>query len=94
MQPLAVYWLLYLRLLTDVEGVFHLDPEVSDDAFELGVSEQALDSPEVLCSLVDQRGFCAPQPMGPIHRGVGPDCGYPRRDAACILTGRDMRRST
>ena len=89
MRPPPVQWALYLRVLSNVEGVFHLNPEVSDGALELGVPEEELDGSQVFGSLVDQSGFCAPQRMRAVHRGVQPDVGYPRRNKASILPALD-----
>jgi hypothetical protein len=40
------------------QRIIHLDTEVSDGAFDLGVAEQELDSAEVAGSAVDQRCPC------------------------------------
>jgi hypothetical protein len=39
----------------------HLDPEVSNRAFQLGVPEQQLNSSNVRGSFVDQSRLCAPE---------------------------------
>jgi hypothetical protein len=43
------------------QGVINLDAKISDRAFDLGMPEQQLDSPQVARSPIDQRSFCAPQ---------------------------------
>ena len=52
---LKVWSCLYLHLLCDLQGVAHLNPQVADGAFELGVSQQEMNRPEILGALVDQR---------------------------------------
>jgi len=54
--------MLYLSLLRYLQCVIDLDPKVSNGALQLGMTEQELDGPEVLGSLIDQ---CR---LGPSHR--------------------------
>jgi hypothetical protein len=41
------------------EGVIDLNAEIPDRAFDLGVPEQKLDSPQVVRPPIDQGSFCA-----------------------------------
>jgi len=41
--------------------IIYLDAEISDRAFDLGVSEQELDGAEIASPPVDQGGFCPSQ---------------------------------
>jgi hypothetical protein len=43
------------------QGVIYFDAQVSDRAFDLGMSEQELDGPEIARPPVDQGSFCASQ---------------------------------
>jgi hypothetical protein len=43
------------------QGVIDLYAEISDCAFDLGMPQQELDSPEIACPSIDQGRFCAPQ---------------------------------
>jgi hypothetical protein len=43
------------------QGVIDLNAEIPDRAFDLGMAEQELDSPEIACSSIDQGRFCASQ---------------------------------
>ena len=59
---------LYFRLLGDFQRVIDLDSEVSDGAFQLGMSKQQLNGAQVLGTLVDQGGFGAPHRVRPVGR--------------------------
>ena len=48
-----------VNLFRYCQGVIDLDAEIPDRAFDLGMPEQELDSPEVACPSIDQRSFCA-----------------------------------
>jgi len=50
-----------LDVLGHLQGIVHLDAEIADSAFELGVPEQQLNCPQVLCLPVDQACFRAIQ---------------------------------
>jgi hypothetical protein len=43
------------------QRIIDLDAEVSDRAFDLGMSKQKLDGPEIASASVDQGGLCASQ---------------------------------
>ena len=43
------------------EGIIYFDAEISDRAFDLCMSEQKLDGPEIASPPVDQGSFCASQ---------------------------------
>jgi hypothetical protein len=43
------------------EGIINLDAEISDRAFDFGMSEQKLDGPEIASPPIDQGSFCASQ---------------------------------
>lgn len=49
------------RLLRDFQRIIQLDTQVLNGAFQLGVSEQKLNSAQVFGTPIDQRGFCSPQ---------------------------------
>jgi hypothetical protein len=45
-------------LFRDCQGIIDLDAKVPDGAFDLGVSEQELDSSEISCPPIDHGRFC------------------------------------
>ncbi len=47
------------------EGIIYFDAEISDRAFDLCMSEQKLDGPEIASPPVDQGSFCPSQRMRP-----------------------------
>jgi hypothetical protein len=47
-----------IDLLGDRQGVVNLDPEITDRALDLGVTEQQLNGPEVAGPAIDQGSFC------------------------------------
>jgi hypothetical protein len=50
-----------INLFRTCQRVINLDAEITNRTFDLGVSEQELDGPEVACSSIDQGSFCAAQ---------------------------------
>jgi hypothetical protein len=52
---------LHLSLLSDLQRIVNLDAEIPDGAFQLCVSEQQLNGPEILGPPVDKRRLGAPQ---------------------------------
>ena len=50
-----------INLFRYCQGVINLDAEISDRAFDLGMPEQELDSPQIARSTIDQGSFCASQ---------------------------------
>ena len=49
-----------VNLFGNVEGVINLDAQVSDSAFNLGVTQQQLDGPKVSSAAIYQRRLGAP----------------------------------
>src|SRR5450631_1044476 len=64
---------LHFSLLRDLQRVVDLDPEVSDCAFQLGVSTQELNRPKIPGAPVDQRRLGASQRMGAVGCGIEPN---------------------
>jgi hypothetical protein len=60
-------------LLRYCQGVIYFDAEISDRAFDLGMSEQELDGPQISCSPVDKGSFRASQRMRPKQPRVALD---------------------
>src|SRR5216684_4709755 len=52
-----------INLFRYCKGIIYFDPEISDRAFDLCMSEQKLDGPEIASPPVDQGSFCASQCM-------------------------------
>jgi hypothetical protein len=50
-----------VNLFCYCEGVIYFDAEISNRAFDLGMSEQKLDGLEIACTPIDQGSFCASQ---------------------------------
>jgi hypothetical protein len=50
-----------INLFRYCEGIIYFDAEISDRAFDLGMSEKKLDGPEIASSPVNQGSFCAAQ---------------------------------
>ena len=76
-----------INLVRYCEGIIYFDAEISDRAFDLGMSEQKLDGPEIASAPIDQRSFCASQRMGAEESRVQPDAADPLRHETCILAG-------
>ena len=53
-QPAESIKSLHLGLLGDLQRIVNLNSEVAHRAFQLGVAEQQLHYPKILCSSVDQ----------------------------------------
>ena len=45
------------NLLRNQKGIVDINPKIPNGAFNLGVTQQELDGPEVACSSVDHRCF-------------------------------------
>src|ERR1700675_2824309 len=66
-----------INLFRYCQGVIDLDAGIPDSAFDLGMPEQELDSPEIAGSPVDQGRFCASKRMRPKQPRVQPDASDP-----------------
>lgn len=74
------------------QGVFHIDPEISDGAFNLRMSKQDLDCAEVPGRLVDDRRLRTPQRVRAIILAWQADARYPLIHKASVLAGAHMSR--
>ena len=80
-----------VNLLGNIQGVVHLNSEISDGAFQLGVSEEKLDCTQVaglpinLCRLRSAHG------VRPVSRTVETGAVDPPMDDASILSRRKVR---
>jgi hypothetical protein len=54
-----------INLFRYCQRIIHFDPEISNCAFDLGMSEQKLDGPEIARAPINQGSFCASQGMRP-----------------------------
>jgi hypothetical protein len=70
------------------QRIVDLDTEISDGAFDLGVSEQNLHRSQIACASIDQRGLGSSKRMGTKAIWVEPDAGDPTGDEARVLPGR------
>src|SRR4051794_30422988 len=73
-----------INLFCYCQGVIDLDAEIPHGAFDLGVSEQKLDGPEVASPPVDQGSFCASQGMRPEQPWVQSNAADPLGEGAHI----------
>jgi len=64
---------LKLNLLRNPERIVYLDAEVSDGAFELRVTEQNLDRPQIARLFVILCCLGSPHRVGAICAGIEPD---------------------
>src|SRR5205085_2220662 len=83
-----------INLFSDCQGIIYFDAQVSDRAFDLGMSKQKLNGPEVSGPPVDQGGFCASQRMGAKQPRVQSGTPDPPRNKASILAGRHIGLGT
>ena len=74
-----------INLFRYCQGIIDLDAEISDRAFDLGMPQQELDSPQVACPPIDQGSFCAAQGMRPKQPRVQSDASDPFRHEPRIL---------
>lgn len=79
-------------LLRDLKRVINLDPEVSDSAFQLAMSEQELNGAQVLRSLVDQRGLSPAHRVSTVDGRVESYSANPLMNDPSVLPRRNMRR--
>jgi len=75
------------RLLRDLQRVIDHDAEVSDGAFQLGVSKQQLNGAQILHALVDQRHFGSPHRVRPVGRWIKPGSFGPAMHDPRVLAG-------
>ena len=72
------------------QGIFHVDPEITDRILDLCVTEQDLNSSDVARGTVDHRGFRPTQRVGAVLRFSQTDGGHPLVNQAGILTCAHM----
>ncbi len=82
------------NLFCNLKGIVHLDAEISHRAFDLGMSKQKLNGPEISGPSVDQGSFCASQRMGPKQPRVQPGAPDPIRNKSSILASRHIGLGT
>jgi hypothetical protein len=73
------------------KGIIDLDPEVSDGAFDLGVSEQKLHGSQIASASVGQGCLCSSEGVGAKEMWIQPDAAKPLGDKATF--GIAVRRS-
>jgi hypothetical protein len=72
------------------QGIIYFDSQISDRAFDLGVTEQKLDSPEISRAPIDQGSFSASQRMRPKQPWVQPNAPDPVPVGNSILLATDI----
>jgi len=75
----------------ELQGILDLDAEVQDGAFQLGVSQQQLHSPDVLGASVDPGRFGATYWVGAKGCRIETDFLDPRIRNTCVLPGPQVR---
>jgi hypothetical protein len=64
-EPVRSARVFHINLFRYCQGVIYFDAQVSDRAFDLGMTKEKLNGPEVSCPPIDQGRFCASQRMRP-----------------------------
>src|SRR4029079_17914722 len=77
-----------VNLFRYCQSIIYFNAQVPHRAFDLGMSKEQLNGPEISGSSVDQGSFCAPQRMGPKQPRVQSGAPDPLRNKASILAGR------
>ena len=75
----------YLGLFCHLECIVDFDAEVAYRALQLRMTEEQLDSPEILGAPVDQRCLRPPHRVSTVGARVQSDVMNPSIDDACIL---------
>ena len=70
------------------EGIVDLDAEIPDGAFDFGVPQQELDSPQISRASINQRCLCSSQGMGAKDVWVQSDARSPFGDKPSVLPCR------
>lgn len=81
-----------VNLFGKSQGVIDLHAEISNGAFELGVSQEELDRTKVAGLPVDHRYLGSPQRMCAVGGRVEADRTYPALNQPCVLPGRQSLR--
>ena len=76
-----------INLFRYCKGVIDLDAEIPNRAFDLGMPQQELDSPEIARPPIDERRFCPSQRVCPEESRVQSNAADPLGDEAGILAG-------
>ena len=85
---LSRYFISDVNLFRYRESIIHLNAEVPDGAFNLGVAEQELHGSQVTSVLVDRRDLSTPERMGAKELRIESDTGEPFGYTASILARR------
>ena len=78
------------NLLGDSEGVFDLDAEVANSAFELRMPQQQLDCSQVTRFAIDLGGFCPPHGVRSVSHTIQACAIDPPVDYTGVLTRRQV----
>jgi hypothetical protein len=82
----------YVGALGESERVFDIDAEIADCAFDLSVTQQDLNCPEVAGNLVNDGRLRPPQRMRSIIFSTETDPSHPFVDQPGILASADVIR--
>ena len=80
-----------INLFRYCKGIIDFDAEISDGAFDLCMSEQKLNCPEIASSPVDQGGLRTSQRVRPKQPRVQPNAADPLGNEPRILAGGHAR---
>src|ERR1700680_3506903 len=75
-------------LFRDSESVVDLNPEITDSAFDLAVTQEQLHCPQITSAAVDECRLGSAQRVRSVEARVEPDAGNPLGDKASVLPGR------
>ena len=81
---------LNLRALGESERILYIDTQISNSAFNLGVTQQNLNGAQVARLLVNDGRFGSAERVGAIVLPEQSNPGYPLINKSCILPGADM----
>jgi len=80
-----------LGLFRDFQRIIDFDAQIPDGTFQLGMSEQQLDRPQILCSLVNQRRLGSAHRVRAVDRGIKANGGNPLMHDSSVLSRGHMR---
>jgi hypothetical protein len=74
-----------VNLFRNQKGIIDINPEISNCALNLRMTQEELDGPEIACSPIDHRGFSPSQTLGTVGEGIQPDRAKPGSQQTGVL---------
>ena len=78
------------RALCKGNRIVDIHTQIANGVLDVRVAQQYLDSPEVACRLVNQRGLRSAHRVRPVFMHVKADCPDPLVNQPCILARAEM----